>query len=145
VETQVGTFPLVDLPTWNSSKGLGEGHIKVFVPIWIQKSWGPWTTYSGGGWWYHAGEGNKNYWFTGWLLQRDLSKMLTFWAEIFNTTPVATGESDEIGSNAGGFINLSENYHILVSAGRDIKGPNTLFAYLAFQWTFGPEEIRKLF
>ncbi len=140
---QVGIFPIVDLPTGDSSRGLGEGHVKILFPLWLQKSWGPWTTYGGGGYWYHPGEDNKNYWFTGWLLQRKFSEMLTFGAEIFNTSPKAQGESDETGFNVGGFINLSEEQHILFSAGRDIKGPNTLFAYLAFQWTLGPKEEKK--
>ena len=137
---QVGAFPLVDLPTGDSQRGLGEGRIKIFFPIWIQKSWGPWTTYGGGGYWYHPGEGNKNYWFAGWLLQRDVSNMLTLGAEIFNTSPKADDESDETGFNVGGILNLSEEHHILFSAGRDLKGPGTFFAYLAFQWTFGPKE-----
>jgi hypothetical protein len=60
-------------------------------------------------------------------------------AEIFNTSPQAKGKSDESGFNAGGIINLSELHHILFSAGRDFKGPNTFSAYIAFQWTFGPK------
>jgi hypothetical protein len=137
---QVGVFPLVELPTGDSSRGLGEGHVNVFLPVWIQKSWGPWSTYGGGGYWFHPGEGNENYWFAGWLLQRDLSKVVTLGAEIFNTSPKAESESDETGFNIGGFVNLSEVQHILFSAGRDLKGPNTFSAYLAFQWTFGPKE-----
>ncbi len=140
---QVGTFPIVVLPTGNSSRGLGEGRIKMFFPVWVQKSWGPWTTYGGGGYWYHPGEGNRNYWFTGWLLQRDISRSLTLGAEIFNTSPKTRVESDETGFNIGGFLNLSEEQHILFSAGRDLKGPSAFFAYLAFQWTFGPGEHKK--
>jgi len=136
---QVGTFPIVALPTGDSSRGLGEGRIKIFFPIWIQKSWGTWTTYGGGGYWYHPGKGNKNYWFAGWLIQRDLSEFVTLGGEIFNTSPQAKGESDETGFNAGGIINLSEVHHILFSSGRDFKGPNTFSAYIAFQWTFGPK------
>ncbi len=139
---QVGIFPIVDLPTGDSSRELGEGRARIFFPVWLQKSWGPWTTYGGGGYWYHPGKDNKNYWFAGWLLQRDLSEALTLGAEIFNSSPQAKGESDETGFNVGGILNLSDEHHILFSAGRDIKGPTTLFAYLAFQWTF-PAEGKK--
>ncbi len=135
---QVGTFPLVDLPTGDSGKGLGAGHTNIFLPLWAQKSWGPWTTYGGGGWWRHPGEGNKDYWFGGWLLQRDLSKSITLGAEIFATTPKADGEGHETGFNAGGVFNISEQHHLLFSAGRDLSGPNSLFAYLSFLWTLGP-------
>jgi hypothetical protein len=69
---QVGTFPLIELPT-HSQPGLGEPNARIFIPIWVQKSRGPWTTYGGGGYWVHPGTDNKNYWFAGWLVQRDLS------------------------------------------------------------------------
>jgi hypothetical protein len=135
---QAGIFPLVELPAGDSSRGLGSGRVAAFFPVWVQKSWGTWTTYGGGGYWYQPGEDNRNYWFAGWLLQRDFSRKLTLGAEVFNTSPKARGESDETGFNGGGIYNLSEEHHILFSAGRDMKGPATLFAYLAFQWTFGP-------
>jgi hypothetical protein len=135
---QAGVFPLVELPTGDSEKGLGEGHVRVFIPVWLQKSLGPWTTYGGGGWWYHPGPGNRDYWFGGWLLQRDLSKSLTLGAEIFGSTSPAQDQGGSYSFNAGAIINLSEEHHILISAGRDIHGPNILTAYAAFQWTFGP-------
>jgi hypothetical protein len=46
---QIGTFPVIELPSGNRKLGLGTGHTQVFLPIWLQKSFGPWTTY--GGWW----------------------------------------------------------------------------------------------
>ena len=135
---QIGSFPLVELPTGDSEKGLGEGHVRVFIPVWLQKSWGPWTSYGGGGWWYHPGNGNRDYWFGGWELQRDISKSLTIGGEIFGSTRPAVDEGGSYGFNVGAIINLSDEHHILLSTGRDIHGPNTLTAYAAFQWTFGP-------
>ncbi|MGC2425184.1 MAG: hypothetical protein WA666_12620 [Nitrospirota bacterium] len=135
---QAGVFPLVELPTGDSRNGLGGGHVRVFIPVWLQKSFGAWTSYGGGGWWYNPGAGNRDYWFGGWLLQRDISKSLTVGAEIFGSTRQAQGEGGSYGFNAGAIINLSEEHHILLSAGRDIHGPNTVAAYAAFQWTFGP-------
>jgi hypothetical protein len=44
-----GVFPLVELPTGDAARGLGAGHPQVFLPLWLQKSSGPWTTYGGGG------------------------------------------------------------------------------------------------
>jgi hypothetical protein len=136
---QVAIFPIINVPAGDSSRGLGEGKIKMFFPIWLQKSWGPWTTCGGGGYWYHPGKENKNYWLAGWLLQRELSEAVTLGAEFYNTSPQAKGESDETGFNMGGFINLSNVHHILFSAGRGFKGPNIFSAYIAFQWTFGPK------
>ncbi|MDA8105425.1 MAG: hypothetical protein M0Z71_08585 [Nitrospiraceae bacterium] len=89
---QVGIFPLLEVPTGSNSQGFGSGYLAAFFPVWVQKSWGPWTTYGGGGYWYHPGKYNKNYWFAGWLLQRDFSKMLVLGAEVFNASPKAKGE-----------------------------------------------------
>ncbi|HJT25075.1 MAG TPA: transporter, partial [bacterium] len=45
---QIGTYPKLDLPTGDASKGLGTGTTRLMIPVWFQKSWGPWTTYGGG-------------------------------------------------------------------------------------------------
>ncbi len=78
----VGTFPIVTLPTGDSDKGLGAGHTRIFIPLWLQKAWGPWQTYGGGGYWRNPGEGNKDYWFFGWQVQRAMSELLTISAEL---------------------------------------------------------------
>jgi hypothetical protein len=137
---QVGTFPLIELPTGDSSRALGSGHTQVFLPIWLQKSLGPWQTYGGGGYWRNPGNGNKDYWFFGWQAQRDLSKRLTVGAEIFHSTPSMEGGPHRTGFNVGAIINFSEEHHFIFSAGRDIHGDNLFSTYAAYLWTFGPSE-----
>jgi len=48
---QIGTFPLLEVLVGNASRGLGTGHVQVLLPIWLQKSFGRWTTYGGVGYW----------------------------------------------------------------------------------------------
>ena len=140
---QVGAFPVVHLPTGDSDRGLGGGHVPLFLPIWIQKGWGPWTTYGGGGYWFNPGGGNKNFWQLGWLGEREITKMLTLGAEIFYVGKDTDEGRDRTGYNVGGFFNLTENHHILFSAGSDIAGDNRFSAYLGYRWTFGPNEEGK--
>lgn len=140
---QVATFPIVHIPTGDTDRGLGGGHVPVFLPLWLQKNWGPWTTYGGGGYWINPGAGNKNYWQLGWLGQREITKALTLGAEIFYFGKDTNDGRDRTGYNIGGIINLSEAHHILVSAGSDISGDNRFSAYLGYQWTFGPKEEEK--
>jgi hypothetical protein len=138
---QVGIFPLVEMPFGDSSLGLGAGHTAAFLPVWFQKSFGKWTTYAGGGYWFNkTAAGDKDYWQAGWELQRDISKGLTFGAEIFAFSPKTEGGSRETGFNAGAMINFNEEHHLLLSAGGDTDGPNTHFAYAAFQWTTGSSD-----
>jgi hypothetical protein len=53
----VGVFPL-QVPTGNSDRGLGTGSTHAYLPVWLQKSFGDWTTYGGGGYWINPGVGN---------------------------------------------------------------------------------------
>jgi hypothetical protein len=137
---QVGSFPLVHLPTGDSARGLGVGHVQLFFPVWAQKSLGPWTTYGGGGYWINPGGGNKNFWQLGWLWQRDITKAITLGAEIFYFGKNMDNGRDQTGYNIGCIFNISEEHHILLSAGSDIAGDNRFSDYLGYQWTFGPHE-----
>jgi hypothetical protein len=133
---QVGLFPLLELPSGDSSAGLGSGHTSAFLPIWFQKSLGAWTSYAGGGYWFNkTADGDKDHWQSGWQIQRDLSKVVTAGAEIFNFSPRSQDDPGETALNAALIINFSEAHHLLLSVGRDVQGPNTQFAYAAFQWT----------
>jgi hypothetical protein len=139
----VGIFPLLELPTGAESKGLGLGGTQVFVPLWLQKGWGPWLTYGGGGYLNNPGPGRQNLWFFGWLLQRDLNEHLTIGAELFDGSPPDTGDERHFGFNIGSIINITEKHHILVSAGADLIGPAAFYSYLAYQLTFGPEKEKS--
>jgi len=134
----VGTFPLVEVPTGDSARGLGNGSPQVFLPIWLQKSWGPWQTYGGGGYWLNPGSGKKDYWFFGWQGQRELSKKLTIGAEVFHATASTEGGTYRNGFNVGALVHFSEQHHFIFSAGRDFHGENLFSAYGAYVWTFGP-------
>jgi len=139
----VGTFPIVGIPTGDSDKGLGAGQTRYFLPLWLQKAWGPWQSYGGGGFWRNPGEGNKDYWFAGWQLQRQLSEMVTLGAELFGQTKNAVDGKSWTGFTVGTIVNISEDHHLLFSVGSDIKGDNNLSAYFAYQYTFGPHEDKK--
>jgi len=139
----MGTFPIVEIPTGDSDKGLGAGKTRFFAPLWLQKSWGPWQSYGGGGYWRNHGEGNKDYWFFGWQVQRQLSTMVTLGAELFGQTKDAVDGKSRTGFNAGTIVILTDDHHLLFSVGSDIKGDNRLSVYLAYQYTFGPHEGSK--
>lgn len=134
----IGTFPLVEVPTGDRSRGLGNGDPQVFLPLWLQKSWGPWTSYGGGGYWVNSGEGHRDFWYIGWLVQREINKTFTLGGEIFHQAPSEIDGDSHTGFDLGAIINLTEHHHILLSAGRDLAGPTTLYYYAGYQLTFGP-------
>jgi hypothetical protein len=137
---QIGIFPAVEIPTGDAARGLGNGVAWVKLPLWIQKSWGPWTTYGGGGYAWNAASGARDYPFGGWLIQRDLGGGLTLGAEIF-----AQGRDTDSGqgfllANLGGQFNFSRGFSLLFSGGHSIAGDNHTVIYLGLYWTGGPGE-----
>lgn len=131
----VGTFPLIEIPAGNETKSLGSGHLHGLVPLWLQKSVGPWTSYGGGGYWFNPGSGNRSYGFVGWQLQRRLSDRATLGMEIFYTTADRTGGSGNLRFNVGLVLDFTQDHHLLMSAGRSISGETRLQGYLAYQLT----------
>jgi hypothetical protein len=135
---QIGTFPLLEVPTGSHSRNLGSGHLQAFLPIWLQKSERKWTAYGGGGYWINPGSGNRNWWFTGILIQYQVLSNLAPGVEFFHGTSQQTGQSAQTGFNLGMVWDLSDVQHIMFSGGPAFGGPNQLQGYFAYQLTFGP-------
>jgi hypothetical protein len=136
---QIGTFPLVELPTGDAGRGLGAGHVRAFFPVWLQKSFGKWTTYGGGGYWLNPGQGNRNWWYAGWQAQVQATSFFAPGIELFYQTPSGKGRAPEVRFNAGFVLDFGEHHHFLFSAGRGIHACNCSQAYLAYLLTLGPK------
>jgi len=132
---QIGFFPLVEIPTGNENEQLGNGKIQAYLPLWIQKSWGKFTTYGGGGIWYNPGPDRKNWVFTGWEIQYDFSSLVTLGSELYYQTSGTQNSGSNAGFTFGGFINLSEDHHILFSLGRTLSGETAMTGYVGYQLT----------
>ncbi len=135
----IGIFPMVELSTGSARRGLGAGTTREFLPVWIQKSFGDWMTYGGGGYNINPGAGNRNYWFMGWYLQRQVTKQLALGGEIFHQTADSIGARDSTGFNLGGVFDFTEHHHLLFSAGRGLQNArdtNQFSYYFGYQLTF---------
>ncbi len=132
-------YPAIDFPTGNAARGLGAGHTRLFLPLWLQKTFGEWTTFAGPGYWINPGAGNRNFWYFGWVVQRQLTDRLNLGAEIFHQTADTSGGSAQTGFDVGVTYDLSEHYHLLLSIGRGIQSAaatNAFSYYTSLQWTF---------
>ncbi len=141
----VGIFPLLEIPSGDADRGLGNGRAWWKLPLWLQKSWGPWTTYGGGGYAINSVPHQRNYWFGGWLLQRDFGEKLTLGGEI-----LAQGKSSDdmrsfVAFNLGGYFKITPNFQLLFSGGRSLAGGRHTIGYLGLYWTggFGKEKQKK--
>lgn len=132
---QVGIFPLVELPTTTGISLLGNDHLQTFLPVWIQKSWGKFTTYGGTGYWINPGENNINSVFAGWQGQYDFSETISLGGEIYYESADTKDGSYNVAFKVGGFINLNEINHILFSIGPSLRHSNDISGYLGYQLT----------
>ena len=121
----IGIFPLVEIPTGNQDKGLGNGQAQCFLPVWLQKDFGKWTTYGGGGYWINPGDGNKNYWFSGILLQYSFADAFYLGGEIFYQTADTVDGKNSMGFNVGGGVPLVRHFQLLFSAGRELTNTSS--------------------
>jgi len=135
----IGIFPLVELPTGNSSRGLGNGKTQFYIPVWLQKDFGKWTTYGGAGYWINTAGGSKNRVFLGWQVQNRVTKNLSIGTELYHTSPEVTGGESETRFNLGFVYDINENNHLLFSAGKGFQGPVKAQLYAGYQLTLGPE------
>ena len=136
----VGVFPLLEVPTGDQTSGLGAGHLRMYLPVWVQKSFGDWTTYGGGGYWINHGGGtdDKDYWFFGWLLQKKVTEKLVVGGEIFHQTADTIDGKDSTGFNLGAVYDFDDHNHLLVSAGRGFQNAsetNLYSWYVGYQIT----------
>jgi hypothetical protein len=134
---QIGIFPLLQAPSGSARDNLGNGQAQAFLPVWVQKSWGTWTAYGGGGYGINSWSGKGNWGFVGGLLERQVRTNVSIGLEVYHQTTFAT-DFPNVGTafNVGTVIDLSAHHHLLFSAGRSIDGPVGFQCYVAFQLTF---------
>ena len=131
---QAGIFPIIEIPTVKNSE-FSDGKVKIFLPLWLQKSWGKLTTYGGIGYWINPGTDNKNWIFSGWEIQYSFSPVITLGGELYyHSTNTKNGKSGT-GFNLGGSINATEKFHIIFSLGHSLTNDKTLSSYFGFLWT----------
>jgi hypothetical protein len=151
----IATFPLLEIATGDQSKGLGNGRTWAKIPIWIEKDWGPWTSYGGGGYAINPAPGQRDYPFGGLLIQRTISPALALGGEVFlqgataNTPPALPGEQSFVEPvvagerstaiwNVGGQYNFTPDFSLLFSAGHSFQGDGNSVYYIALYRTWGP-------
>ena len=136
-QPQIGIFPMLELPTGNDRRGLGNGRLWARLPIWAQKSWGPWTSYGGGGYVVNTAPAARSYAFGGWFVQRQVSSRLTLGVEAYARGADAAGGRGVSILNGGGMIDLGHGFSVLFSGGHSVAGEHHGVAYLGLYWTGG--------
>ncbi len=133
----IGTFVQSEWPAGSSAKGLATPAVHLLLPIWLQKSFGAWSTDAGGGYLVDFDKVNGNNWNFGWLVQRQVSTRAKVGVELYDQTAHRATPASLV-SNVGIVLNTSDNDQLLFSVGHSLTGPRTVQAYLAYYVTGGP-------
>jgi len=134
----IGTFVQTEWPAGDARSGLGTGRLHVLLPIWLQKSWGRWTSDAGGGYFVNPGPGNRDFWLLGWQAAYQAGDDLTVGGELFHTTPDQVGASGSLRTKVGFVLDITPRHHLLASLGYGLAGARLLQSYLGYQLTVGP-------
>ena len=109
------------------------------VPLWVQKSFGPWTAYGGGGENVMPAEGYRNNPFAGLLVQREVNKKLTLGSEVYYHGPMLTDSRYSALLDIGGYYKFhgNDSFQMLFCYGHSVSGEREQYAYLGLYWTWG--------
>jgi hypothetical protein len=138
----IGTFVMFELPAGSARRGLGVGKTWYKVPIWAQKSFGPWTTYGGvGETVFNNVPGYRNFTYGGWLVQRDIGKKWTLGTEVFShgaEGPATPQTKSATLVDVGGYYKVRDpGFQVLFAYGHTALGQAENYAYVGLYWTWG--------
>jgi hypothetical protein len=125
---QVGIFPILEIPTARNPE-FTNGKIQLFLPVWVQKSWGKLTTYGGVGYCINPGTNNKNWIFTGGEIQYEFSPGLMLGGELYYHSADAAGSRSVTACSIGGSINFSQKFHFIFSVGHSLRNESFVSSY----------------
>lgn len=131
---QVGIFPILEIPTIRNSE-FTNGKTQIFIPVWVQKSWGKLTTYGGVGYCINPGTNNKNWIFTGGEIQYEFSPGFMLGGELYYHSPDVDGSKSVTACSIGGSINFSEKFHFIFSVGHSLINDNFISSYFGLLLT----------
>jgi len=113
--------------------------MQLFLPVWLQKGSGPWTIYGGGGYFLNPGQGHRNYWFSGIVVERKINDRHNLGFELYHQTSDESGTLNSTGYNIGGSYSLTEHLRLLMTAGSGLQSTaatNQFSYYAGLQVTF---------
>jgi hypothetical protein len=133
---QISFYPSVQIPSTRGER------VETFLPLWLQKSSGPWTAFGGGGVSLTSESGERDSTFVGGALQRSLSRATTLGVEIYHQGADTIGGTDVTAANVGMTAQIGDDHAILFSLGPTLHGKSTFSAYASYEFMLGPAESK---
>jgi hypothetical protein len=134
---EIAIYPAVVLPTGDANKGLGNGQVSYQFPIWLEKNWGQgWSSYGGGGWTLNRAPRQRDYFYCGWQVQKQLNDAWNLGGEIYSQGSTGTGAAGWTALNLGGGYRFNGHTSLIFSVGHSFAGASNALGYLGVDLTW---------
>lgn len=133
----LAVFPRVFLPS--TSPVVGDHHAAVLLPIWMEKDFGKWALFGGGGCMLDRSGTSRNFCLGGAALTREVANGLRLGLELFHQGADQAGGRVSTALGGGLTYDLDDNHHLLAYWGpglENIHEAGRSNAYLAMLLTF---------
>jgi len=115
----VAVFPRLFLSS--ASSDVGDRHTSVLLPVWLQRDFGKWSTFGGGGCQLNRGGDSVDFCLGGWALTNQITPHLQVGAEIVHSAADTRDGRATTAIGAGVRYDVSENHHLLASVGPTLQ------------------------
>ncbi len=132
---QLAFAPIFTLPAGDSNKGLGNGQVGILIPLWLQKTWGSWSSYGGGGYTINTGKDMHNFFMGGIVIQKALTESWILGAELFGQGTSSINNDAFAQITVGGYYLFNPNFNTMLSLGCSILGQSQTYGFFGFTWT----------
>lgn len=132
---QVAFFPSISVPIGPAN---ARAPVTELLPIWMQKSFGDWTLFGGGGYTNNPGPDNRDFANYGIAAQKQVTTDLALGVEFFGAGKDADDSRASMGVGLAALYDFSHVWHMVGSVNTGISNANDAdqFSYnLALKWT----------
>ncbi len=133
----VAVFPALNVPT--AGRTFGSGHVSLFLPVWLQKDFGKWSVFGGGGYDINPGDRNRSFTLVGGALTRSVTERLNLGVELYHQTPAVVGEHAQTNLGVGVIYQLTKHIALMASGGPGLESPRDAgqsAVYVSLQLTY---------
>jgi hypothetical protein len=105
----------------SASQSVGESHASLLLPICLERDWGDWSTFGGGGCAINHGGLARNFCLAGWALTLQALPRLQLGAELYYQTADSQDAHASTGVGVGARYDVDDHYHLMASFGPGIQ------------------------
>ena len=115
----VAIFPRLFLPS--GSPTIGDNHPSVLIPVWLERDFGKWPIFGGGGCVFNRSGAARNFCLGGFTISREVIDGLHLGAEIFHQGADTAGGSAATILGGGLTYDISDHYHLVAYWGPGLQ------------------------